>query len=260
MEACYDRGWSDGLPVVPPTPLRVMRMLNGSARDAAEIVGKAPPDNVPCTIEKIAINAVMAGCKPEYFPVVIASVEAALQDRFCMHGLLCTTYFSSPVMIVNGPITKQIGMNSGVNALGQGNRANATIGRALQLIIRNVGGGVPGGIDRANMGNPGKYTYCFAEDEVDENWLSLSMDRGFEPQRLCYQPVRGRRSATGARSTIAHATLTSQEHGNEPAQRGTYQTIRHSRCDSRGLPRTSPRISVKAAGIKRTCAQHCMKN
>jgi hypothetical protein len=179
MEACYDRGWSDGLPVVPPTPLRVMRMLNGSARDAAEIVGKAPPDNVPCTIEKIAINAVMAGCKPEYFPVVIASVEAALQDRFCMHGLLCTTYFSSPVMVVNGPITKQIGMNSGVNALGQGNRANATIGRALQLIIRNVGGGIPGGIDRANMGNPGKYTYCFAEDESDENWGSLSMDRGF---------------------------------------------------------------------------------
>ena len=180
MEACYDRGWSDGLPVVPPTPLRVMRMLNGSARDAAEIVGKAPPDNVPCTIEKIAINAVMAGCKPEYFPVVIASVEAALQDRFCMHGLLCTTYFSSPVMIVNGPITKQIGMNSGINALGQGNRANATIGRALQLIIRNVGGGVPGGIDRANMGNPGKYTYCFADDEVDENWQSLAIDRGFE--------------------------------------------------------------------------------
>ena len=179
MEACYDRGWSDGLPVVPPTPLRVMRMLNGSTRDAAEIVGKAPPDNVPCTIEKIAINAVMAGCKPEYFPVVIASVEAALQDRFCMHGLLCTTYFSSPVMVVNGPITKQIGMNSGVNALGQGNRANATIGRALQLIIRNVGGGVPGGIDRANMGNPGKYTYCFAEDESDANWGSLSMDRGF---------------------------------------------------------------------------------
>ncbi len=180
MEACYDRGWSDGLPVVPPTPLRVMRMLSGSEREASEIVGNAPPDNVPCTIEKIAINAVMAGCKPEYFPVVIASVEAALQDRFCMHGLLCTTYFSSPVMVVNGPITKQIGMNSGINALGQGNRANATIGRALQLIIRNVGGGVPGGIDRACMGNPGKYTYCFAEDESDDNWLSLSMDRGFQ--------------------------------------------------------------------------------
>ena len=180
MEACFERGWSDGLPVVPPTPLRVMRMLNGSDRDAAEIIGKVPPDNVPCSIEKIAINAVMAGCKPEYFPMVIASVEAALQDRFCMHGLLCTTYFSSPVMVVSGPVAKQIGMNSGINALGQGNRANATIGRALQLIIRNIGGGVPGGIDRANMGNPGKYTYCFAEDESDENWASLAMDRGFD--------------------------------------------------------------------------------
>lgn len=180
MEACYDRGWSDGLPVVPPTPLRVMRMLGGSDRDAAEIIGNAPPDNVPCSIEKIAINAVMAGCKPEYFPLVIASVEAALQDRFCMHGLLCTTYFSSPVMIVSGPVCKQIGMNSGINALGQGNRANATIGRALQLVIRNVGGGVPGGIDRATMGNPGKYSYCFAEDESDENWTSLAMDRGFQ--------------------------------------------------------------------------------
>ena len=97
-----------------------------------------------------------------------------------MHGLLCTTYFSSPVMIVNGPIVKHIGLNNGINALGQGNRANATIGRALQLLIRNVGGGKPGGIDRATMGNPGKYTYCFAEDESDSDWPSLAMDRGFD--------------------------------------------------------------------------------
>lgn len=179
MEACYERGWTDGLPVVPPTPLRVIRMLRGTDRDAAEIIGRVPPDNVECTIEKLAINAVMAGCKPEYFPTVIAAVEAALQDLFCMHGLLCTTYFSTPVVIVNGPVSRQIGMNSGVNALGQGNRANATIGRALQLIIRNVGGGVPGGIDRATMGNPGKYSYCFSEDESDDDWNSLAMDRGF---------------------------------------------------------------------------------
>lgn len=180
MEACFERGWSDGLPVIPPTPLRVMRMLSGTDRAADEIIGDVPPDRIPCSIEKVAINAVMAGCKPEYFPVVIASVEAALQDRFCMHGLLCTTYFSSPVMVVNGPIVKQIGMNSGVNALGQGNRASATIGRALQLLIRNVGGGVPGGIDRATMGNPGKFTFCFAEDESDEDWASLAMDRGYQ--------------------------------------------------------------------------------
>jgi hypothetical protein len=180
IEACFERGWSDGLPVVPPTALRIIRMLNGTHREADELIGKIPPDYAPCTIEKLAINAVMAGCKPEYFPTVITSVEAALQDKFCMHGLLCTTYFSSPVLIVNGPIVQQIGMNAGVNALGQGNRANATIGRALQLIIRNIGGGVPGGIDRATMGNPGKYTYCFAEDESDDSWNSLAMDNGYD--------------------------------------------------------------------------------
>ena len=179
MEACFERGWSDGLPLVPPTPLRVARMLSGTDCSADEIVGSVPPDNRPCTIEKIAINAVMAGCKPDYLQVVIAALKAALNDEFCMHGLLCTTYFSTPVMIVNGPITKQIGMNSGVNALGQGNRANATIGRALQLIVRNVGGGIPGGIDRATLGNPGKYTFCFCEDESDAEWPSLSMDRGY---------------------------------------------------------------------------------
>jgi len=180
MEACFERGWSDGLPVVPPTPLRVLRMLRATTRTADEIIGRVPPDNVPCSVEKVAINAVLAGCKPEYFPTVLASVTAALQDRFCLHGLLCTTYFSSPVLIVNGPVTRQIGMNGGVNALGQGNRANATIGRALQLLVRNVGGGIPGGIDRATLGNPGKYTYCFAEDESDSDWPSLAMDRGFE--------------------------------------------------------------------------------
>ena len=179
MEACFERGWSDGLPLVPPTPLRVTRMLSGTDCSADKIVGSVPPDNRPCTIEKIAINAVMAGCKPDYLQVVIAALKAALKDEFCMHGLLCTTYFSTPVMIVNGPITKQIGMNSGVNALGQGNRANATIGRALQLIVRNVGGGIPGGIDRATLGNPGKYTFCFCEDESDAEWPSLSMDRGY---------------------------------------------------------------------------------
>ena len=180
MEACFDRGWSDGLPVVPPTPLRVMRMLAGTDLAADTVIGSVPPDYVTCTVEKVAINAVLAGCKPEYFPTVLAAVAAALQDKFCMHGLLCTTYFSSPVVIVNGPVARHIGMNSGGNALGQGNRANATIGRALQLLIRNVGGGKPGGIDRATLGNPGKYTFCFAEDESDREWSTLSMDRGFE--------------------------------------------------------------------------------
>lgn len=180
-EYCYSHGWSDGLPVVPPTPVRVLRMLGGTTRDPQEEIGRIPPNNASCTVEKVAINAVMAGCRPEYLPVVLAAVEAALQPEFTMHGLLCTTYFSGPMVVVNGPIARRIGMNSGVNALGQGNRANASIGRALQLVIRNVGGGVPGGIDRATLGWPGKYTLCFAEDESDPGWEPLAQSRGVAP-------------------------------------------------------------------------------
>ncbi len=180
LEACFERGWTDGLPVVPPTEKRVRRMLQGSQRATDEIVGIVPPNRVPCTVAKVAINAVMAGCKPEYLPVALAAVEAACMDVFCMHGLLATTYFSGPVVIVNGPITKAIGMNAGLNVLGQGNRANATIGRTLQLVIRNIGGGRPGGVDRATFGNPGKYTFCFAEDEEGSPWEPLSVERGFK--------------------------------------------------------------------------------
>ncbi|GAA6131797.1 thioredoxin family protein [Halopseudomonas sabulinigri] len=182
MEACFERGWSDGLPVVPPTPVRVLRMLKGTSRKPDEVVGLMPPDLVPVTVEKVAINAVLAGCKPEYMPVLLAALEAALTDEFGLHGLICTTMFGSPMIVVNGPAARAIGMNSGVNALGQGNRANATIGRALQLIIRNVGGGRPGEIDRATLGNPGKYSFCFAEAE-DADWLTLAQERGIEAGR-----------------------------------------------------------------------------
>ena len=178
VEACYERGWSDGLPLVPPTEERVARMLAGTTRSAEEVIGLIPPNLAECTVEKVAINAVMAGCKPECLPVVLAAVEAALIDEFCMHGLLCTTMFSAPVVVVNGPVRRAIGMNSGINALGQGNRANATIGRSLQLVIRNVGGGRPGEIDRSALGNPGKYTFCFAEDEEGSCWESLGNEYG----------------------------------------------------------------------------------
>jgi hypothetical protein len=177
-EALFDRGWTDGLPVVPPTPERVLRMLRGTTRDPGEVVAVVPPDLVECTVEKVAVNAVMAGCLPEYLPVVLAALEAATADEFALHGLLATTYFAAPVLIVNGPVATRIGMNSGVNALGQGNRANATIGRALQLVVRNVGGGRPGEVDRATMGNPGKYTFCFAEREEDSPFAPLAADRG----------------------------------------------------------------------------------
>ena len=159
---------------------RVLRMLQGTTRNPKEIVGEIPPNLTPCTVEKIAINAVMAGCKPEYLPVVLAAIEAALDPKFAMHGVLCTTHFVGPIVIVNGPVTGRIGMNSGINALGQGNRANSTIGRALQLVIRNVGGGRPGEIDRATLGNPGKLGLCFAEDESNPIWKSFSEERGIE--------------------------------------------------------------------------------
>ncbi len=178
-EAMFERDWSDGLPVVPPTPERVLRMLQGTTRHPQEVIGLIPPNLASCTVEKVAINAVLAGSKPEYMPVVLAAVEAALIDEFCMHGILATTWFSGPLVLVNGPISRAISMNSGVNALGQGNCANATIGRALQLLIRNVGGGKPGGVDRATLGTPGKYTFCFAEREEDSPWEPHSITRGF---------------------------------------------------------------------------------
>ena len=199
-EALFDRGWTDGLPVVAPTEARVLRMLEGTTRAPDEIVAIVPPDLVECTVEKVAINAVMAGAKPEYMPVVLAALEAACTDEFNIHGVLATTMPVGPVLIVNGPIRKAIGMNSGGNVLGQGNRANLAIGRALQLVIRNVGGGRPGGVDRAAHGNPGKLSFCFAEDEEGSPWESLAVERGFAPDASTRDSVPRRGPAVRGRS------------------------------------------------------------
>jgi hypothetical protein len=155
-----------------------MRMLTGTTRQPTDVVAIVPPDLVEITIEKVAINAVMAGCKPEYLPWVIAGLEAVCNDTFNIHGVLATTMPVGPVIVCNGPGTRAIGMNSGMNVFGQGNRANLTIGRAIQLIIRNVGGGRPGEVDRATHGNPGKLSFCFAEDEVGSPWTTLAESRG----------------------------------------------------------------------------------
>jgi hypothetical protein len=178
FEAMYARGWTDGLPVIPPTRERVLRMLTGTTRHPQDVIAIAPPDLVELTVEKVAINAVMAGCLPEYMPWVIAALEAVCNDQFNMHGVLATTMPVGPVIICNGPGTRAIGMNSGINAFGQGNRANNTIGRAVQLTIRNVGGGRPGEVDRATHGNPGKISFCFAEDEEGSPFTSLATERG----------------------------------------------------------------------------------
>ncbi|WP_419862566.1 thioredoxin family protein [Candidatus Poriferisodalis sp.] len=185
-EAMFDRGWSDGLPLVPPTAERVAAMLAGTSRAPDEVVAIVAPDLADCTVTKAAVNAVMAGCRPEYFPVVLAGLAAVCNDTFNMHGMLATTMPVGPVFIVNGPIARQIGMNNGINVFGQGNRANSTIGRAVQLIVRNVGGGRPGEVDRAALGQPGKVGFCFAEiegaadDDDDSGWDPLCTDFGIE--------------------------------------------------------------------------------
>lgn len=181
-EFMFDQGFSDGLPLVPPTPERVMRMLSGTSRDPQEVIASVPPNMGVATVEKIAINAVMAGCKPEYLPVVIAAVEAVCTDEFNIHGVTATTMGAAPVMIINGPIRHKIGMNMKLGALGAGNRANATIGRALRLVVRNVGGATTGGVERSTLGNPMKFTMCFAEFEERSPWAPLHVERGFDPE------------------------------------------------------------------------------
>ncbi len=178
QEAMHARGWTDGHPVVPPTCARVMAMLEGTTRAPDELVAVVPPDLAEGTVEKIAINAAMAGCKPEYLPVVLAAVEAVCNDTFNLHGVQATTMGCTPLMVVNGPIRKALGMNSGVGVFSPGNRANATIGRALTLVVRNIGGSKAGGIDRSTYGHPGKIGMCFPEAEEDSPWEPFSADFG----------------------------------------------------------------------------------
>jgi hypothetical protein len=150
------KGWSDGLPIVPPTEDRVARMLAATQRIPDEVIGVVPPRWAPATVEKIAINAVMAGCKPEYMPVLIAAVEAITEPKLNLYALQATTGGPAVMLIINGPVRRQIQVNGGSNALGEGCRANATIGRCIRLIQRNIGGSYPGTTCKATLGWPGK--------------------------------------------------------------------------------------------------------
>jgi thiol-disulfide isomerase/thioredoxin len=182
FEFMFDQGFTDGLPVVPPTPERVIRMLSGTKRDAQEVIAIMPPNMGEVTVEKIAINAVLAGCKPEYMPVLIAATQAVCNDEFNIHGVMATTMGASPVMVINGPIRHKLDMNMKIGALGQGTRANAAIGRGLRLLVRNMGGAVPGGTERSTLGNPMKFTMCFAEWEERNPWSPLHVERGFDAE------------------------------------------------------------------------------
>jgi hypothetical protein len=180
IEQLYEQGVTDGLPVVPPTRDRVERMLVGApGRVRDELIGTIGPQYGEATVEKVAINAVMAGCKPEYLPVVLAGVEGLCDERLCAHGLNVTLFSAAPWAIINGPVRLQIGLNGGHNALGHGFRANATIGRALRLVIMNIGGARPHELTKATMGNPGQYTAVIAENEEESPWEPFHTERGF---------------------------------------------------------------------------------
>jgi hypothetical protein len=178
LETWFDKGVTDGLPVIPPTRERVQRMLGGTARDPAELVGEVPPNYGRATVEKVAINAVMAGCRADYLPVVLAAVEAACDPAFALHGMSTSTHFSAPLIVVNGPIRGRIGVNCSFGVFGPGFRANATIGRALRLIMINLGGAKPGETSMSTFGHPGRYTYCIGEFEEASPWSALSVERG----------------------------------------------------------------------------------
>ncbi len=177
----FDRGVTDGLPVVPPTRERVERMLQGRKLAPEELIATVPPNYGRATVEKIAINAVMAGCKPVYLPAVVAAVEAACDPVFNLHGQAATTHFAAPLIIVNGPIRSAVGLNCAAGVFGPGFRANATIGRALRLVMINLGGVKPGEISMSTFGHPGRYTYCIGEYEEVSPWEPLHVERGFGP-------------------------------------------------------------------------------
>ena len=170
------------LPVVPPTPEKVAAMVESLGGEPKKVETKVPPRWGTLTREVLAINMVLAGCKPEYAPVVRAAMLAMCDAHFNLNGIQATTHMVAPLVVVNGPIRQAIGMNAGHNVFGSGNRANATIGRAIRLILLNVGGGWPGDLDKSTLGHPGKYTFCIAENEEASPWAPYHVEQGYEPE------------------------------------------------------------------------------
>ena len=181
FEFFLDKPWSDGLPVVTPTQSRISRMLLGTKRGPSEILGPIPPAMGIASVESVAVHAVMAGCKPEYLPVVLAGTELMLKEEFNVNGVQGTMHGVAPMMIVNGPYSSQIGIHGGSGCLGPGFRANASIGRAIRLILMNLGEGIPGVSSMTVFGMPSRFTYCLAENDEDNPWESLAASKGYSP-------------------------------------------------------------------------------
>ena len=179
IERCYQLGWTDGLPVVPPTTQRVEQFLDHVGRPADELIGSLPERRREITVGKVAANAVMAGCLPEYFPVVLAAAEAMLDPAFNLIGPSSSLGGAGILVIVNGPVIQELDINCRNNLFGPGNRANATIGRSIRLILMNACASIPGLFDRSMLGHPGKFSYCIAENETETHWNPLHVERGF---------------------------------------------------------------------------------
>ena len=178
IEYFYDKPWSDGMPVIPPTEDKVTAMLKGTRHDASEVIGLVPPNFEQLTVRRIAEHAVMAGAKPEYMPVIVGAMRAVLEEKLNMHGVQTTIHGAAPLLIVNGPYAKKIGINGGRGCFGPGFRANTSIGRAVRLMLYNVGGGYPSA-SFSCFGAAIRYSYCIAENEADSPWEPLSVTRGF---------------------------------------------------------------------------------
>ena len=182
FDQAYEKGWTDGLPIHPPTEAAVNAMLRHTDRERDDVVAVIAPRNGAATVEKIAINAVMAGCRPEYLPVLITAIEAMVQPEYNLYGRQTTTHPGAHLLIINGPIRHELDVNCKHNVFGHGWRANATMGRAIRLILINVGGNKPGVTDMATHGHPGKYSYCMGEDEEGSPWNPLHVERGLAPE------------------------------------------------------------------------------
>ncbi len=200
-----EKGWGDGLPIIPPTEERVAQMLAATKRKPDEIIGAMPPRWAQATVEKIAINGVMAGCKPEYMPVLIAAVEAITDPKLNLYALQATTGGPAVMLIINGPIRKRLDINGGPNALGEGWRANATIGRFVQLVKRNIGGSYPGTTCKATLGWPGKYSICVGENEEASPWEPLHVERGFKADQSTVTAISA--DASIRASDLEHAKI-----------------------------------------------------
>src|SRR5882672_10075925 len=180
-EHAYDQGWTDGLPIIPATPERVAEFVAASGRPADEVIGIITPRKGPATVGAIAVNAVMAGCRPEYMPVVIAAVEGLTAPGFPLEPMQVSTNAMTPFLLVNGPVRQDLDINSGIGCLGPGWRANATIGRAIRLVLTNIGGALPGVYSKASFASPLRYSYICGENEEENPWSPFHVDRGFDP-------------------------------------------------------------------------------